>query len=68
MKKKISILGATGSIGISALSIVNKELNSFKIILLSSNKNYPLICKQIKKYKPSYYVINDINLTKVTLK
>ena len=59
MKKKISILGATGSIGVSALSIIDKKKNFFNIILLSSNKNFTLIWKQIKKYKPKYYVIND---------
>ncbi len=59
MKKKISILGATGSIGISALSVIDKKKFFFNIILLSSNKNFKTICKQIKKYKPKYYLIND---------
>ena len=49
MKKKISILGATGSIGVSALSIIDKKKFFFNIVLLSSNKNFNLICKQIKK-------------------
>ena len=62
MKKKISILGATGSIGISALSIIDKKKFFFNIVLLSSNKNFNLICKQIKKYKPKYYVINDLKI------
>ena len=59
MKKKISILGSTGSIGQSTLKIIDKKKNFFKIIFLSSNKNYPLICKQIKNYKPNYYIIKD---------
>jgi 1-deoxy-D-xylulose-5-phosphate reductoisomerase len=62
MKKKISILGATGSIGVSALGIIEKKKFFFNIILLSSNKNFPLICKQIKKYKPKYYLINDLKI------
>ena len=62
MKKKISILGATGSIGVSALSIIDKKKFYFNIILLSSNKNFTLICKQIKKYKPKYYVVNDLKI------
>ena len=62
MKKKISILGATGSIGVSALSIIDKKKSFFNIVLLSSNKNLNLICKQIKKYKPKYYVINDLKI------
>ncbi len=59
MKKKISILGSTGSIGLSALNIVDKKRNIFNIDLLSANSNYKLICKQIKKYKPKIFVIKD---------
>ncbi len=66
MKKKISILGSTGSIGLSTLKIIDKKKNFFSIILLSANKNYLQICKQIKKYKPKYFVISDPRvLTKV---
>ncbi len=64
MKKKISILGATGSIGISALSVIDKKKFFFNIILLSSNKNFTIICKQINKYKPKYYLINDFKTYK----
>ncbi len=64
MKKNISILGSTGSIGISALSVIDKKKKYFKIILLSSNKNYKIICNQIKKYKPKYYVINNFKTYK----
>ena len=62
MRKKISILGATGSIGLSALSIIDKRKFFFNIVLLSSNKNFKIICKQIKRYKPKYYVINDLKI------
>ena len=59
MRKKILILGSTGSIGLSTLNIVEKKPNYFNIILLSSNKNFKVICKQIKKYKPKYFLISD---------
>ncbi len=59
MRKNISILGSTGSIGLSVLKIIDKKKNYFKINLLSANKNYKLICKQISKYKPKYFIIND---------
>ena len=62
MKKKISILGATGSIGLSALSVIDKKKFFFNVILLSSNKNFTIICKQINKYKPKYYLINDFKI------
>ena len=57
MKKIISILGSTGSIGLSTLAIIDKKKNFFKLNLLSSNKNFKLICKQIKNYSPNFYVV-----------
>ena len=62
MKKTISILGSTGSIGQSTFEIIDKKRNYFKIILLSSNKNFSVICKQIKRYKPKYFVIRDLKV------
>ena len=59
MVKKISILGSTGSIGLNVLKIIDKKRKDFNIILLSANKNYSLICYQIKKYKPKYFIINN---------
>ena len=57
MKKLISILGSTGSVGISTLKIIEKKKNSFKINLLSANSNFDLINKQIKKYKPKIFLV-----------
>ena len=68
MKKTISILGSTGSIGLSALKIIDKKRKMFKINLLSANKNFQLISNQIKKYKPKIFIINDRKVFKKTLK
>ena len=59
MKIKLSVLGSTGSIGKSTFEIINKKKNSFKINLLCANKNYNLICNQIKNYKPNFFVISN---------
>ena len=59
MKISISILGSTGSVGLNTLSIVDKKRDMFKVILLSANKNLKLISHQIKKYNPSFFIIND---------
>ncbi len=59
MKKQISILGSTGSIGLNVLNIIDKKKNIFKPNVFSANKNYRLICNQIKKYKPKYFVISN---------
>ena len=59
MKKNISILGSTGSIGITTLKIIDKKKAELKPYLFSANKNYKLICYQINKYKPKVFVINE---------
>jgi 1-deoxy-D-xylulose-5-phosphate reductoisomerase len=64
MKIKISILGSTGSIGCNTLDLLNKKKSSFKIKFLSANKNFNIICQQIKKFKPEFYLINNSNIYK----
>ena len=64
MKKTISILGSTGSIGLNTFKIINKKKNNFQINLLSANKNLKLISKQIKIYKPKLFIINDKRIFK----
>ena len=49
MAKKISILGSTGSIGLTTLKIINKKKSYFTVNLLSANKNFKLICDVIIK-------------------
>jgi 1-deoxy-D-xylulose 5-phosphate reductoisomerase len=59
MKKKIVILGSTGSIGKTTIEIIKKDKNNFDIILLSANNNFKEINKQIKYLKPKNLVINN---------
>ncbi len=59
MKKKIAILGSTGSIGTTSLNIIKKKKNLFDVQLLSANKNYQSICQQILKFKPRYFVVTN---------
>ncbi len=62
MKKRIAILGSTGSIGATSLKIIEKKRKLFNIELLSANKNYKKICKQIVKFKPRYFVVTNNNI------
>ena len=61
MKKKIAILGSTGSIGKSLLNIVKKNKNDFEIILLTANKNYKELHKQTINFKVNNVIITDLN-------
>ena len=64
MKKIISILGSTGSIGQNSLRIFSKRKNLFEINILSGDKNFKLICKQIIKFKPKIFVVNNYKVFK----
>ncbi len=59
MKKKIAILGSTGSIGKTLLKIINNDKNNFEIVMLSANKNYKILLKQAKKFNVKNIIIND---------
>ena len=59
MNKTVSILGSTGSIGVSVFKIIDKKRNYFNINLLSANKNYSKIYYQIKKYKPKIFIVRN---------
>jgi len=56
MKKKICILGSTGSIGISTLEILSKDKKNFEVVLLSANQNFKLLLKQAKVFKTEIYL------------
>lgn len=60
-KRKISILGSTGSIGTQALEVIDKISDKFDIIALSGGSNTKLLKQQCDKYKPKYVCSNDKN-------
>ena len=59
MKKKIAILGSTGSIGQSTLEVIRKDKNNFNIILLSANNNYKKLVEQAKQFKVKNVLIKN---------
>ena len=59
MRKKIIILGSTGSIGKNTIDIIKKDKKNFEIKLLSTNKNISEIIKQAKEFKVKNIIIND---------
>ena len=65
MKKKIAILGSTGSIGKTLLNILRKDQKNFEIVLLTANNNYKLLSKQAKEFNVKNLIL--INKKKVNL-
>jgi len=60
MKKKIVILGSTGSIGKITFNIIKKNQKDFKIILLTTNKNINIILKQARQLKVKNILISSV--------
>ena len=60
MKKKIAILGSTGSIGKTLIKIIKENKNNFQILLLTADKNYKEILKQAKYFDvPNLIITNE---------
>ena len=60
MKKKIAILGSTGSIGKCLIDIIKRDKKNFEIVLLTSNKNYKELLKQAKFFKVKNLIITNV--------
>ena len=59
MKKKIAILGSTGSIGKSTLEVIKKDKKNFDVIFLSANNNYKKLIQQAKEFKVKNILIRN---------
>ena len=59
MKKKIAILGSTGSIGTSTLEVIKKDKKNFNIVYLSANNNYKKLIQQAKEFNVKNVLIKN---------
>lgn len=57
MKKKILILGSTGSIGRATLEVIENQKEAFEVLGLVCKDNIELLNRQIKDFKPEYICI-----------
>ena len=65
MKRRISIIGSTGSIGTQALEVLEKLQDKFEIIALATGHNKEKLEEQAKKFKPKYTVLGEEGLEKI---
>ena len=66
MKKRIAILGSTGSIGTQALEVVKAHIDLFVVEVLTAYDNFDLLIRQAVEFKPNAVVIgNDDHYQKV---
>ena len=60
-KRRIAILGSTGSIGTQALDVIGQHPDRFEVELLTANRNSRLLIEQARQFNPSAVVICDEN-------
>ena len=61
MKKRIAILGSTGSIGKNLINILKKDNKNFKIVLLTADKNYKKLIQQAKIFNVKNLILTNKN-------
>ncbi len=59
MKKRIAILGSTGSIGTQALEVIMQHPDAFEVAVLTAQSNAELLIEQAIQFHPSHVVIGD---------
>ena len=59
MKKKVAILGSTGSIGKTLINIIKKDKKNFEIVLLSADENYKELLKQARLFKVKNLIVTN---------
>jgi 1-deoxy-D-xylulose-5-phosphate reductoisomerase len=61
-KRKIAILGSTGSIGTQALEVIEANPDSFEVEILTAQNNADLLIEQSIKFNPNCVVITNESL------
>ena len=59
MRKKLTILGSTGSVGLSTISVVNQNMPRFEVFALTGNTQIDLLADQCIASKPSFAVVTS---------
>lgn len=58
-RKKVAILGSTGSIGLSSLDLVRQHPDRFEILTLVAGSNMELLVQQIHEFRPRYVSVKS---------
>ena len=59
MKKRIALLGSTGSIGTQSLDVIAANPDKVEVEVLTANNNINLLAEQAKKFQPNVVVIGN---------
>ena len=65
--KKLSVLGATGSIGLNTIDVAARHPDKYDIYALSAHSNWSELLELCLRYSPRYAVISDLSVSSVAL-
>ena len=57
--ENITVLGSTGSIGVSTLDVCARHPDRYQVFALTANNNVPALLQQVQQFKPRYAVMRD---------
>ncbi len=60
LKKTVSVLGSTGSIGRTTLALLNNRNSSYKIEAITGGGNWELLAEQARKFQPNFVAISEV--------
>ncbi len=60
--KNITILGSTGSIGVSSLSVIESNPEEYRVLALGAGRNLELLIKQIERFQPAAVAVSEERL------
>jgi 1-deoxy-D-xylulose-5-phosphate reductoisomerase len=58
--RKVTILGATGSIGASTLDVIERHPDRFSVAALAAHRQWPALLEQIARFRPAYAALLDV--------
>ena len=66
-KRRLTVLGATGSIGASTLDVVGRHPDRFEVVALTGHRRLDVLIEQCQHHRPRYAVVaNDVDRRYVT--
>lgn len=61
-RRRLTILGSTGSIGCNTLDLVGRDADRYSLVALTAHSNVDLLIRQARAFRPSLAVIADASL------
>jgi 1-deoxy-D-xylulose-5-phosphate reductoisomerase len=57
--RRVTILGSTGSVGVSTLDVISRQSDQFEVVSLTAHKNDALMAEQCRQWRPQFAVMAD---------